>query len=151
TLPTVTSLTRTREFCCRFCTSGICARMVYAPGPPPLVPGKLIEFRPRNPQPDNVVSVTAASSAVIARRQSGDRLIVHLRTAPSFRVNRRPGSLAPPAQAAVRRLPVAVRQLPAAGCLPGPAQRPAVPSRPALAGSQGAAEHNPVATSPRYR
>src|ERR1700726_2237095 len=144
TLPTVTSLTRTREFRCRFCTSGICARMVYAPGPPPLVPGKLIEFRPRNPQPDSVVTATTARSAAIARHQSVDRLIVDLQAAPSFRVNRQPGLLAPLAQAPARPLR-------AVGFRPGSTQRPALPGRPALAGSQVAAEHNLGAASPRYR
>src|SRR2546422_737411 len=33
------SLTRTREFCSRVCTSGIWAWIVKLPGPPPFVPG----------------------------------------------------------------------------------------------------------------
>ena len=35
TLPTVTSATRTREFCCRLLTSGICAWITKEPGPLP--------------------------------------------------------------------------------------------------------------------
>src|ERR1700733_35199 len=89
TLPTVTSLTRTREFRSRFWTSGICAWMVYEPCPPPLVPGNGNEFAPRNPHPDSAVAASTPTSPMAVRYQRHDRVIVHLREAPSARAGRR--------------------------------------------------------------
>ena len=65
TLPTLTSATRTRVFCWMITTSGNCAWMVYEPSPPPSVPGRLSELRPRHSQPgiaDRHATTSAAAS-----------------------------------------------------------------------------------------
>ena len=77
TVPTVTSLTRTREFRSRFWTSGICAWMVYAPVPPPLVPGNLNEFAPWKLQPESATTASAATTLVAVR---GQRLMASMST-----------------------------------------------------------------------
>src|SRR6516165_8551925 len=106
TVPTVTSLTRTREFRSRFCTSGICAWIVYEPGPRPLVPGSANEFAPWKPQPDRAARASAATSPLAARDQRRDQLIVHLRAAPSSRASRRLDWSAPVGPAAALPPPV---------------------------------------------
>ena len=83
TLPTLTSATRTREFCWMLSTSGNCAWMVYEPAPPPSVPGRGSEFRPRHsPHPDiadRPRDQQAAAHATPPRR----RIMIRLRAAPS--------------------------------------------------------------------
>src|ERR1700758_4115898 len=117
TVPTVTSLTRTREFCWRFCTSGICAWTVYEPGPPPLVPGNLNEFAPWKPHPDSAATASTTASPLATRSRCRKGIIVHLRAAPSSRAGRRLGWPAPVGRLALL-LPVASRR-PLVGHSPG--------------------------------
>src|SRR5882757_6249023 len=99
TLPTVTSSTRTREFCSMLSTSGICALTVYAPGPSPCTPGNGTEFSPPAPQPDTTTDTAAVSTA---NRISLRLIMTPDRSASSTRVARQPDwSRSAPRRAAV--------------------------------------------------
>src|SRR5258708_40179340 len=52
--------------------AGIGAWIVYAPGPPPEVPGRVNEFRPRHPHAESAVMHTRPSTAAIARLMMTD-------------------------------------------------------------------------------
>src|SRR3981189_1044382 len=114
TLPTVTSPTRTREFCSMLSTSGSCAWIVYEPGPPPSVPGSGTEFRPRQPHLDSPAAANTTSSPTAMRRKQ-IRIMIQFRAAPLIRAVRPPDSWFPPQRAAAACRPAPVSWLAVAG------------------------------------